>query len=54
MITITDAAFFDADGDSDIDLYVVSGGYLFSEGDGGLQDRLYLNDGQAIDLWSWR
>lgn len=43
----TDAAFFDADGDGDQDLYLVSGGGEAVEESDALLDCLYLNDGQG-------
>jgi hypothetical protein len=38
---------FDADNDSDQDLYIASGGYEAKSGSASYRDRFYLNDGKA-------
>ncbi len=45
---VTDAVFFDANGDGVPDLYIAHGGYAdFAPNDARFQDKLYLNDGQG-------
>ncbi|MEX0883420.1 MAG: VCBS repeat-containing protein, partial [Cyclobacteriaceae bacterium] len=47
LCTDTDAVFADFNGDGSPDLYVVSGGSVFSEGHIAYQDRLYINNGRG-------
>ncbi|MEO5647817.1 MAG: VCBS repeat-containing protein, partial [Chitinophagaceae bacterium] len=42
-----DAVFVDTDNDKDLDLYVVSGGNEYNNGDTSLLDKLYLNNGKG-------
>ena len=42
-----DAVFFDANGDRHLDLYVVSGGNEYEDGNAALADHLYLGDGKG-------
>jgi enediyne biosynthesis protein E4 len=41
------AVFFDANGNGHLDLYVTSGGYMFSPAEDALLDRLYINRGDG-------
>ncbi|MFC4722458.1 VCBS repeat-containing protein [Geojedonia litorea] len=42
-----DAIAFDIDNDGDLDIYALSGGNDYKEGDPMLEDRVYINDGKA-------
>jgi len=42
------ALFFDADNDTDLDLYITTGNYKLPENSNLQQDRLYLNNGKGV------
>lgn len=44
----TDATFFDADNDGDLDLFVVTGGNEWQQNADALTDRLYINNGKGV------
>jgi enediyne biosynthesis protein E4 len=48
LATDTDAEFLDVDGDGDLDLLVIGGGYEYLRHDLVLQNRIYINDGQGF------
>lgn len=47
MYEDVDAIAFDIDADKDLDIYALSGGNDFKEGDPMLEDRVYINDGKG-------
>lgn len=47
MYEDVDAIAFDIDNDNDLDIYALSGGSDYEEGDPLLEDRVYINDGKA-------